>query len=197
MKQRLQDQVRFLVEIDKLKHVVRRTKLYDGSRYENDVEHSWHLSLLAMVLSEYSNEPVDAMKIVKMVLIHDIVEIDAGDFFFYDAGLAQSKEVEEKKAAARIFGLLPEDQRQEFEGLWEEFEKKETAEARFAAALDRFEPITQNLHNAGETWKKHGITKDEVVRRNKPIVTNGSRELWEFIEALIDEGSRKGYFPEK
>jgi putative hydrolases of HD superfamily len=196
MNRRLQDQIKFLIEIDKVKHVFRRTKLLNASRYENDAEHAWHLAMMAMVLREYSNETVDLIRVLKMVLIHDLVEIDAGDFFLYDEAAAKQKEEAEAKAAARVFGLLPEDQGREFNELWEEFEQRKTPEARFAAALDRLEPLMQNAHTEGCTWKKHGIKRDQVIRKNKPILTAGSEELWTFVEALLEESAQKGYFPE-
>jgi putative hydrolases of HD superfamily len=196
MNGRLQDQIKFLIEIDKVKHIFRRTKLLDASRYENDAEHAWHLAMMAMVLQEYSNEKVDLTRVLKMVLIHDLVEIDAGDFFLYDEAAAKQKEEAEAKAAERVFGLLPEDQGREFKELWEEFEQKRTPEARFAAALDRMEPLMQNALTEGCTWKKHGVKKDLVIAKNKPVVAGGSKELWTFIEGILEESARKGYFPE-
>jgi len=195
MNRRLQDQIQFLMEIDKLKHVFRRTRLLDGSRYENDAEHAWHLAMMAMMLHEYSNEPVELPKVVKMVLIHDLVEIDAGDAFIYDENNAISKAEAETKAAIRVFGLLPEDQRREFIDLWKEFERKETPEARFAAALDRLEPLIQNAHTEGHAWIKYGITKDQVINKNRPPLVGGSEELWIYAEKLIAESANKGYFP--
>ena len=195
MNRRLQDQIQFLMEIDKLKHVFRRTRLLDGSRYENDAEHAWHLAMMAMMLHEYSNEPVELPKVVKMVLIHDLVEIDAGDAFLYDENNAISKAEAETKAAIRVFGLLPEDQRREFIDLWKEFERKETPEARFAAALDRLEPLIQNAHTEGHAWIKYGITKDQVINKNRPPLIAGSEELWRYAEKMIAESADKGYFP--
>jgi len=195
MNRRLQDQIQFLMEIDKLKHVFRRTRLLDGSRYENDAEHAWHLAMMAMMLHEYSNEPVELPKVVKMVLIHDLVEIDAGDAFLYDENNAISKAEAETKAAIRVFGLLPEDQRREFIDLWKEFERKETPEARFAAALDRLEPLIQNAHTEGHAWIKYGITKDQVINKNRPPLIAGSEVLWRYAEKMIAESADKGYFP--
>jgi putative hydrolase of HD superfamily len=194
MSLRLQDQIQFLTEIDKLKYIFRRTKLLNGARYENDVEHSWHLAMMAMVLHEYSNEPIELPKVVKMVLIHDLVEIDAGDTFLYDEAMARQKEERERKAAKRIFGLLPEDQGREFLGLWEEFEANLTPEARFAAALDRLEPLIQNARTEGHAWKKHGITKDQVIGKNGPLLAGGAKELWAYAEKMISECADKGYF---
>jgi putative hydrolases of HD superfamily len=196
MNPRLHQQIQFLIEIDKLKHVFRRTKLLDGSRHENDAEHSWHLALMAMVLHEHSNEPVEMSKVVKMVLIHDLVEIDAGDTFLYDENSESSKADAEAKAAMRAYGLLPEDQRREFLELWEEFERKETPEARFAAAIDRLEPLIQNSQTEGHAWMKYGITKDRVIAKNKPPLIGGSEELWAYAEKMLAECADKGYFPE-
>ena len=195
MNRRLHEQIQFLMEIDKLKHVFRRTKLLNGSRYENDAEHAWHLAMMAIVLHEYSNEPVELSKVVKMVLIHDLVEIDAGDAFLYDENNAISKAEAETKAAIRVFGLLPEDQRREFIDLWKEFERKETPEARFAAALDRLEPLIQNAHTEGHAWIKYGITKDQVINKNRPPLIAGSEVLWRYAEKMIAESADKGYFP--
>jgi len=194
MNRRLDEQMQFLIEIDAPKHVLRRTRLLNGSRYENDAEHAWHLAMMAMVLHEYSNKPVELSKVVKMVLIHDLVEINAGDTFLYDENSA-SKEEAETKAAARVFGLLPEDQRREFIDLWEEFESKETPEARFAAALDRLEPLIQNAHTGGHAWIKYGITKDQVINKNRPPLIGGSEELWAYAEKMIEDSAGKGYFP--
>ena len=195
MNRRLDEQMQFLIEIDALKHVFRSTRLLNGSRYENDAEHAWHLAMMAMVLHEYSNKPVELSKVVKMVLIHDLVEIDAGDTFLYDDNNAISKGEAETKAAIRVFGLLPEDQRKEFINLWEEFERKETPEARFAAALDRLEPLIQNAHTEGHAWIKYGITKDQVINKNRPPLIGGSEELWAYAEKMIEDSAGKGYFP--
>jgi putative hydrolase of HD superfamily len=175
--------------------VFRPTKLLNESRYENDAEHAWHPAMIAIVLRECSNEPVELPKVVKMVLIHDLVEIDAGDTFLYDDNNAISKGEAETKAAIRVFGLLPEDQRREFINLWEEFERNKTAEARFAAALDRLEPLIQNAHTEGHAWIKYGITKDQVINKNRPPLIGGSKELWGYAEKMIAESADKGYFP--
>jgi putative hydrolases of HD superfamily len=192
----IEDQIRFIVEIDKLKHIIRRTKLFDGSRLENDVEHSWHMALMAHVFAEHANEPIDVSKVIMMALIHDIVEIDAGDYFFYNEAGAGNKKEAESRAAERIFGMLPADQGREMAVLWEEFEAKHTAEARFAAALDRFEPLLQNYLNKGDTWKKYGITRQEVLRRNKPILSDGSDALWNVVDRFLAQAESEGYFPD-
>jgi len=188
---RLQRQLQFILEIDRLKSVYRRTYLIDGTRHENSAEHSWHLALLAMTLAEHANQPLDVAKVIKMVLIHDIVEIDAGDTYFYDA--QDEKAALEKLAADRIFGLLPQDQEKEFRDLWNEFESGATAEARFATALDRFIPQLHNYYTRGRSWKEHGITPDRVLTRNIEI-SNGSVTLWEWTQTLIAQAASEGLF---
>ncbi|MGA2107162.1 MAG: HD domain-containing protein [Syntrophorhabdales bacterium] len=190
---RLDLQLRFIIEIDRLKHIMRRTRLFDNSRHENDAEHGWHLAMMAMALAEYSNKPVDVNKVVRMVLVHDIVEIDAGDTFLYDEAAGLLKEEAERKAAERIFGLLPDDQARELKSLWEEFEARTSAEARFAAAIDRLEPMMQNALTAGHAWKQHNVRKSQVVQKNRPIVEAGSRELWRFAETLIARAVEMGH----
>jgi putative hydrolase of HD superfamily len=189
---RLESQIQFLIEIDKLKHVFRKTKLFDKSRFENDAEHAWHLALMAIILAEYSNEPVDIPKVVRMVLIHDIVEIDAGDIIVYDTQnrtLAQEKET---IAAQRIFGILPEDQKNEFIALWKEFEEKQSPEAKFAAAIDRFEPILQNHLTDYDTWKTHEISLAQLHDKNQHIQA-GSKEIWEVVRKIFSEAKESGH----
>lgn len=193
MENRLDLQLRFIIEIDRLKHIMRRTRLFDNSRHENDAEHGWHLAMMAMALVEYSNKPVDVNKVVRMVLVHDIVEIDAGDTFLYDEAAGLLKEEAERKAAERIFGLLPDDQALELKSLWEEFEARDSAEARFAAAIDRLEPMMQNALTAGHAWKEHNVRRSQVVQKNRPIVEAGSRELWRFAETLIARAVEMGH----
>jgi putative hydrolase of HD superfamily len=191
---RLERQLRFILEIDRLKSVYRRTYLVDGSRRENSAEHSWHLALLAMTLAEHSNEPLDVGKVIRMVLIHDIVEIDAGDTFIYDA--EGNKAEREEKAAERIFGLLPPDQEREFRDLWNEFEAAVTPESRFANALDRFMPQLHNYHDRGRVWKEHGITAERVLTRNAEM-SRGSMTLWEWTQELIARAEEEGLFPKE
>lgn len=186
MNERLLRQVEFLAEIDKLKNVLRQTRLIHEDRRENDAEHSWHLALAAIVLAEHANEPIDTAKVIKMVLIHDLVEIDAGDTFCYDYEGAKDKEEREQRAADRLFSMLPGDQGREFRVLWDEFEERKSPEARFAAALDRFQPVLHNLRTGGGTWIRHGITRDQVEERNAPMA-EGSRQLWQYISELLDE----------
>ncbi|TCP55489.1 putative hydrolase of HD superfamily [Tumebacillus sp. BK434] len=197
MIERLRQQMEFLVEIDKLKSVSRRAYLMNGSRNENDAEHSWHLALMVMMLQEHANEPsVDLLRVVKMVLVHDIVEIDAGDVSAYDAAGQAGKEERERAAAKRIFGLLPAEQGAELLALWLEFEERETAEAKFAAALDRLAPLLHNYQTEGQTWQEHGITLEMVLARNSQIA-QGSERLWEYAQELIRESVEKGYLPQR
>ena len=193
IKNRLQQQIQFIREIDKLKHVLRRTRLFNNSRFENDAEHSWHLALMAIALSEYSNEPIDLNRVIKMVLIHDLTEIDAGDTFLYDDIRNSSTIQKESEGAERIFGLLPVEQKDEFIKIWQEFEKRETPESKFAAAIDRLEPLLQNYFTQGYTWKKHNIHKALVVNKNGPIISKGSSALWEFACDLIEKAASEGY----
>lgn len=190
---RLSQQVGFLTEADKLKHVLRQTWLMDQSRRENDAEHSWHVSLLAVLLLEYAAEPgLDLLRVVKMLLIHDLVEIDAGDTFVYDDAGAQDKAEREERAAQRIFGLLPLDQGAAVRTLWEEFEACQTPEARYAAALDRFQPILHNYFTQGKAWRQHGITSQQVLARNRHMA-EGAPALWEHAQALVHDAVQKGY----
>jgi len=165
----------------------------DDRRQENDAEHSWHLALMAIFLSEHANQPdLDMLKVVKMVIIHDLVEIYAGDTFCYNYEAAKDKNERETAAAQKIFGLLPKDQRLEFRSLWDEFEEVQSAEARFAAALDRLQPLLLNFHTEGAAWKKHGVTRSQVIERNRHIA-KGSAELWDYAKWLIDESVKRDY----
>ena len=184
-------QIRFIKEIDKLKYIQRKTKLFGSDRNENDAEHSWHLAMMALVLSEHSNETIDILKVIKMVLIHDIVEIDAGDTFIYDTQKNHSNTDEERLAAQRIFGLLPTEQAAELIAIWEEFETGETHEAKFARTMDRLEPLLQNTSNNGGTWNEFGVSYDKVYAK-KSIMKEGSETIWEFAETLINDSVEKG-----
>ncbi len=184
-------QIEFIKEIDKLKYIFRKTKLINSDRQENDAEHSWHLALMAMVLAEHSNEPIDLAKVMKMVLIHDIVEIDSGDVFVYDTQKSHDNFDEELKAARRIFGILPEEQAEEFVNLWLEFEEMKTPESQFARSLDRLEPLLQNSSNKGGTWREFDVKYDKVIEK-KQAIQSGSEELWKFAKNLIDESMEKG-----
>lgn len=189
--ERLQKQMKFILEVDKVKEIFRQTYLSDGSRKENDAEHSWHLALMAVLLKEYANEEVDLLKVIPMVLIHDLVEIDAGDTYAYDqAGLATQRE-RETKAADRIFGLLPSDQAEVFRTLWEEFEAYETAEAKFAHALDNCQPLFLNDASGGKSWREHGVHKSQIYKRNEHTA-EGSVEIWEYMKTLVDKHIQLG-----
>ena len=184
-------QIEFIKEIDKIKYIQRRTKLFDSNRNENDAEHSWHLAMMAIVLSGYSNEKIDLLKVLKMVLIHDIVDIDAGDTFIYDQNKNHENTDEELKAARRIFGILPEEQAKEFIAIWTEFEEGISNEAKFARAMDRLEPLLQNTLNDGGTWKEFGV-KYQAVYEKKKIIAKGSERLWDYAEKLIKDSVEKG-----
>lgn len=187
---RLLKQIDFIKEIDKIKYVQRRTKLFNSNRPENDAEHSWHLAMMVLVLAEHSNETLDIVKTLKMVLIHDIVEIDAGDTFIYDAVKTHSNTEEERLAAERIFGLLPPGQAEEFIAIWEEFEAGKTKEARFARSVDRLQPLLQNLSNNGGTWTEFGIDYEKVYQKKK-VIKQGSQLLWDYAKKLINESVEK------
>lgn len=189
---RLGQQISFMVEVDKLKEVFRQTKLINSGRQENDAEHSWHLCLTVILLAEHANSPdLNVLHVLKMVILHDLVEIDAGDTFAYDeAGMVDQRE-RESVAADRIFGILPTDQAAQFRGIWDEFEAQETPEAKFALACDRFQPMLLNVMTNGASWKEHGITHDRVVARNQRI-ENGSTTMWERISTMLDDAVAAG-----
>lgn len=189
-------QIRFIKEIDKLKYIQRRTKLFNSDRHENDAEHSWHLAMMTIVLAEHSDIPIDVLKVLKMVLIHDIVEIDAGDTFIYDPNKNHSNTNEELIAAKRIFGLLPKEQAEEFISIWEEFEEERTDEAKFARTMDRFEPLLQNASNNGGTWTEFNVPFETVYEKKKTI-KNGSTSIWNYAENLLNESVEKGILKKK
>ncbi|TLS35748.1 HD domain-containing protein [Pseudalkalibacillus caeni] len=190
--ERLKQQINFIVEIDKLKSILRRSVLMDKSRNENDAEHSWHIAMMALLLKEYANQEVDVLKVVKMLLIHDLVEIDAGDTFAYDSEGYKDKEAREQQAADRLFNILPKDQAEEIFELWNEFERRTTAEACYAAALDRLQPLLHNFYTEGVSWKEHQVTSDLVLERNS-YIKDGSETLWEYARDLIEEAVDRGY----
>lgn len=187
----LLQQVAFIKEIDKLKYIQRKTKLFNSDRPENDAEHSWHLAMMTLVLAEHANQPIDVLKVLKMVLIHDIVEIDAGDTFIYDTSKSHTNTEEELMAAKRIFGLLPAEQAAEFIAIWEEFELGITNEAKFAKAMDRFEPLLQNTSNNGGTWAEFDVPFQKVYDKKKAI-NEGSNTIWRYAENLLNESVEKG-----
>lgn len=190
--ERLKKQMEFIVEVDKVKNIIRQTYLADANRKENDAEHSWHLALMAVLLKEYSNEEADLAKVIPMVLIHDLVEIDAGDTYAYDEAGAATKAERETKAADRIFGMLPSDQGSWFRSLWEEFEAYETPEAKFAHVLDNCQPLLLNDASNGRSWSEHGVRKSQIYKRNART-SEGSEEIWEYMKELIDKHIRLGH----
>jgi len=193
VKERLKRQIDFIVEADKLKQIYRQNILLDKSRQETDAEHSWHLALMVILLSEHvDQEKIDILRVIKMVIIHDIVEIDAGDTYCYDAVGCLDQNSREQKAAARLFSMLPVDQAEEFKSIWEEFEEKITPEACFAGALDRLQPLLLHYYTEGQSWKENKITSEKVIKRNKDT-QNISRNLGDFVEELINDAILKGY----
>lgn len=192
----LEQQLKFILEIDKEKNIFRQTHLSNHGRRENDAEHAWHMAVMAYLLKEYANEKIDLAKTMMMILIHDVVEIDAGDTYAYDTeGLTTQKE-REAKAAERIFGILPEEQKKEMIALFEEFEAYETKEARFAHVMDNLQPVLLNHSNNGADWREHEVKKSQIYKRNEKTKT-GSKELWECMKEIIEENIRKGNIKEE
>lgn len=191
-KTRLEKQIEFLETLDQLKNVFRANSVMDGSRRENSAEHSWHIAVMAMFLSEYAAEEIDTEKVIKMLLIHDVIEIDAGDTFCYDEEGYKDKAEREQRAADRLFGLLPEDQGREFRKLWDEFEEESTAESRFANSMDRFQVIFQNYRNNGGTWVLHDVPLSSVLRRQEPI-KDGAPLLWDTVEEVLRRSCNEGF----
>jgi len=189
--EKLENQLNFIIEIDKVKNIIRKSKMFDGSRFENDAEHSWTICIMALLLKEYSNITLNIERVVSMLLIHDIVEIDTGDTFLY-SDKRNTVHTDEKKAAERIFGLLDKEQKEYFLNLWNEFEERKTNEAKFAAIFDRLEPLLQNYILEGYTWKKYNITYEMVIEKNKHI-QEASDEIWKFVLKLLEKAVEKGY----
>ncbi|MBL9213044.1 MAG: HD domain-containing protein [Opitutaceae bacterium] len=184
---RLAQQIEFIAECDRLKEVFRQTLNTHSRRAENDAEHSWHLCLCVIVLAEHANvRSLDVLRVLKMLIVHDLVEIDAGDTFAYDTAAMADQHAREAVAAERIFGLLPADQAREFRGLWDEFEAKATPEAKFATAVDRFQPMLLNCRSQGAAWQRHGVTHDRIVARNRHIA-DGCDPLWRYAEKMLQE----------
>ncbi len=192
---KLERQMRFLLELDKQKEIGRQTYLADGSRKEGDAEHAWHMAVMAFLLADYANEPIDVLKAVKMALMHDVVEIDAGDTYAYDTKGNQTKRDREQEAADRIYGMLPEEQAREYRALWEEFEAMETPEARFVNTLDKVQPVLLNDASGGKSWREHGVRKSQVMERNAKT-HEGSAILWDYIRNIIEENTKKGNIAE-
>lgn len=189
--ERFKKQLAFILEADKEKNILRQTHLTDHGRRENDAEHAWHMAMMIYLLKEYANEEIDVAKTMMMALIHDIVEIDAGDTYAYDVrGLENQKEREEC-AAERIFGILPKEQGEELRALFEEFEAGESIEARFAKAMDNFQPLLLNNSNEGADWREHKVTRTQVIGRHQTS-SLGSKEIWEYTKLLIEENVKKG-----
>jgi len=189
---RLEHQLNFIRELDKLKGILRQSLLMDASRRENSAEHSWHLATMAILLTEHANEPVDLIRVVKMLLIHDVVEIDAGDTFAYDTVNVETQHAREMEAADRLFGLLPGEQSKELRELWNEFEDRATPESKYANALDRLQPLMQNFYSGGASWKKHKVTHEQVMKRMEPVKI-GMSEVWPTVLKFIDDAAKAGF----
>ncbi|MDF5070788.1 HD domain-containing protein [Vibrio parahaemolyticus] len=190
---RLEKQLALLIELDKLKSVLRRTRVKSAEgRLENSGEHSWHVALMAVLMEEHANAPVDICRVMKMLLVHDVVEIDAGDTFVYDTAASKEQAEKEIKAAERLFGMLPTDQGQELLALWQEFEAAQSDDAKYAKALDRLIPMLLNYHNNGQSWKENSVTREQALTINKRIEF-GSVTLWDKAKELIEEATEKGW----
>ncbi|EEX33543.1 MULTISPECIES: HD domain-containing protein [Vibrio] len=190
---KLEQQLALLMELDQLKSVLRRTRVKSADgRLENSAEHSWHVALMAILMEEHANEPVDIARVVKMLLLHDIVEIDAGDTFVYDVAASAVQEEKELAAAQRLFAMLPEEQGKELLELWLEFERAESADAKFGKALDRIIPMLLNYHNNGQSWQEHGVTREQALTVNRKI-EYGSQALWDKAQQVIEEATQKGW----
>lgn len=191
--ERLEKQLKLLIELDRLKSVLRRTRVKSAEkRLENSAEHSWHVALMAILMEEHANEPVDIARVVKMLLLHDVVEIDAGDLFVYDTAASAEQEEKELKAAQRLFGMLPQEQGEELFELWTEFESAASADAKFAKALDRIIPMLLNYHNQGQSWLEHGVTREQALTVNQKIQF-GSEALWDKAKQIIEEATDNGW----
>ncbi|MFB9274526.1 HD domain-containing protein [Cohnella cellulosilytica] len=189
---RLSSQLAFLVEIDKLKSVLRKTYLIDKSRRENSAEHSWHVALWSLLMLEHADDSsLELNRVIRMLLLHDLVEIDAGDTFAYDTQGYEDKEEREKAAADRLFGLLPDDQREEWMALWREFEEEETAEAKYASALDRLQPVVHNYYTGGVSWRENRIVRSQVLKRLEPV-RQASETLWTFAGEILQKSIDQG-----
>ena len=190
---RFKQQIEFILEVDKLKHVLRETILMDKSRRENSAEHSWHIALTVMLLSEYARDAdIDFFRVMKILLVHDLIEIDAGDTYCYDEQGRKDQAAREKLAADRIFNILPSDQARTFRDLWNEFEERKTPESRFANALDRVQPFLHNYFTRGQTWQENDIKSLQVMARMQPV-DDGAPVLWNYVNALIEDAVKKGF----
>lgn len=191
MDERLQKQIAFILEIDKEKNIFRQTHLSDHGRNENDAEHAWHMAIMAYLLREYANEPVDIARVMIMCLIHDVVEIDAGDTYAYDTAALATQKAREDAAKERIYSLLPEDQKADLRAIFDEFEENQTPEARFAHAMDNLQPLLLNDSNGGDDWREHQVTAAQVYGRQSKTRA-GSQRLFDLVDALIQENIKKG-----
>lgn len=194
--ERLLKDIEFIVELDRMKTILRQTSLITEDRREDDAQHSWHISVMAMILSEYANEKIDTFKVIKMLLIHDLVELYAGDTFCYDKEANQDKRERELAAADKIFGMLSESKGKELRELWDEFEEEKTSEALFAASMDRLQPMLNNYHNVGGTWQKYDVPQSEIFKRIAPV-KGSSDELWKFVEFMLEDAFDKGLINRK
>lgn len=193
MNQRLQQQLNLVLELDRLKSVLRRTRIQCAEdRLENSAEHSWQVAMMALVMQEHANEPVEISRVLKMLLMHDMVEIDAGDTFVYDAAASKEQAQKELAAAERLFGLLPDDQAEELFSLWREFEAAESADAKFAKALDRLIPMMLNFNNQGIGWRENNVTRQQALTVNRRI-DDGSHTLWEYAQQMIEQATENGW----
>lgn len=191
--ERLQKQMDFIREIDKEKQIFRQSYVTDGTRKENDAEHAWHMAIMTFLLSEYANEEIDVLRTIRMILIHDIVEIDAGDTYAYDDAAKATQQEREKRAADRLFGMLPEDQAKELRSLWDEFEAGETKEARFARTMDNVQPLLLNDATGGKAWEEHEVPLSKILKRNERTA-RGSESLWEYSrDHLIKKNVEAGH----
>ena len=189
---RLDQQLAFIIEIDKLKTVLRQTLLMDASRRENSAEHSWHLAVMAMLLTEHAAEPVDVARVMKMLLVHDVVEVDAGDTFAYDPAANVGKHEREQRAADRLFNLLPDEQGREVRALWDEFEARQSAESKYANAIDRLQPLLHNSRTQGGTWRLHGVSKEQVLARMEPVRV-GMPQAYAVVQQIVEHAVRAGW----
>lgn len=188
---RLEQQIKFILEIDKVKNIFRQTYLADGNRKENDAEHSWHMALMAILLKEYAEEEVDVLRVITMILIHDLVEIDAGDTYAYDAEAGATKAERELQAAERIFSILPEDQGTYFRSLWDEFEAYESADSKYAHLLDNFQPLLLNDASGGISWREHQVKKKQIYKRNEKVEETSER-IWVKMKQIVAQNISKG-----
>lgn len=193
MPSRMQQQLNLVLELDRLKTVLRRTRVKSADgRLENSAEHSWHVAMMALLMQEHANAPVDIHRVIKMLLMHDMVEIDAGDTFVYDTAASAQQAEKEFAAAQRLFGMLPADQGEELFDLWREFEAAQSADAKFAKALDRLIPMMLNYHNQGQSWIENGVSRQQALTVNRRI-DEGSHALWEYAQQMIEHATEQGW----